>query len=293
MLSDWNVRKYSTAARQRLRIGQRMTQVHPHDSHAEDPSRIIKYIIFFVNVLFWFLSILVLGIGIFVMVEKREVYSKLTDLYYDPAILFVVFGGLMFIITFTGCIGALRENTCLLAFYAGIITVLLIMEVVCGIVGFINSDKLEEKVDEKLQNAILFYRDPNKPDLHFLIDSAQTELGCCGSRSYTDWQANIYFNCTAPSLSACGVPFSCCKTEDQQTNRQCGYGVNELSPTKRQDLIHMEGCLNVSVKWFKDNLALIGGLSFGVVSLQLVTVCLAAMFRRQILDVKQQALSEG
>lgn len=264
-----------------------MTQVHPQDSRQEDPSRILKYIIFFVNVLFWFLSIIVLGIGIFVMVEKRDVYSKLTDLYYDPAVLFVVFGGLMFILTFTGCIGALRENTCLLAFYAGIITVLLIMEVICGIVGFVNSDKLEENIDEKLQNAIVFYRDPTKPDLHFLIDTAQTELGCCGSRSYTDWEANIYFNCSAPSVSACGVPFSCCKTEDLQTNRQCGYDIHILSPSDRQDLIHEEGCLNLSVRWFKDNLALIGGLSFGVVSLQLVTVCLAGMFRRQILDVKQ------
>lgn len=265
-----------------------MVQVGPANASSEAPSKAVKYIIFFINVLFWFLSILILGIGIFVMVEKRDVYSKLTDLYYDPAIIFVVFGGLMFIITFTGCIGALRENTCLLAFYGGIITLLLILEIICGVVGFVNSEKLEETVDEKLRNAIVYYRDPNKPDLHFLIDTAQTELGCCGSRAHTDWEANIYFNCSAiGSVSACGVPFSCCKTEDLQTNRQCGYGVDKLNSTARQERIHVEGCLTVSLRWFKDNLALIGGLSFGVVALQLVTVCLAVMFRRQILDVKQ------
>lgn len=266
-----------------------MTRVSPTSADAEGPSKGIKYIIFFVNVLFWFLSILILGVGIFVMVEKRDVYSKLTDLYYDPAVIFVVLGGLMFIITFTGCIGALRENTCLLAFYAGIITVLLILEVVCGIVGFVNSGKLEEKVDEKLRNAIVFYRDPKKPDLHFLIDSAQAELGCCGSRAHTDWEANLYFNCSAfQSVSACGVPFSCCKTDELRTNRQCGFGVDKLNATARQERINVEGCLTVSVQWFKDNLALIGGLSFGIVILQILTVCLASMFRRQILDLKER-----
>lgn len=253
----------------------------------EEPSKAVKYIIFFINILFWFLSVLILGVGIFVMVEKREVYSKLTDLYYDPAVIFVVLGGLMFVITFTGCIGALRENTCLLAFYAGTITVLLILEIVCGIVGFVNSDKLEEKVDEKLRNAIVFYRDPTKPDLHFLIDSAQAELGCCGSRGHTDWEANLYFNCSAlQSVSACGVPFSCCKTEDLRANRQCGFGVDKLSPIARQERINVEGCLTVSVQFLKDNLALIGGLSFGVLVLQILTVCLASMFRRQILDLR-------
>lgn len=269
---------------------ERRSRVRPSGTSNEDePSKVIKYIIFFVNVLFWFFSILILGIGVYVMVENRDVYSQLSDLYYDPAVIFVAFGGLMFIITFTGCLGALRENTCLLCFYVGIITVLLILEIVCGVVGFVNRAKLEENVDEKLRNAIVFYRDPTKQDLHFLIDSAQAQLGCCGSRGYTDWQANLYFNCTAPSavLSGCGVPFSCCRTEEQRTNRQCGYGVDTLSPAARQERIFEEGCLTVSIRWFKDNLVLIAGLSFAVVSLQIITVCLASVLRRQVHGVKQ------
>lgn len=263
-------------------------QVSPLHSSVEEPSKAVKYIIFFINVVFWFLSIFILGVGIFVMVEKREVYSRLTDLYYDPAVIFVVLGGLMFVITFTGCIGALRENTCLLLFYAITITALLILEIVCGILVFVNSDKVEEKVDEKLRNAIVFYRDPTKPDLHFLIDSAQAELGCCGSRAHTDWEENLYFNCSAlQSVSACGVPFSCCKTEELRANRQCGFGVDKLSPLERFQRINVEGCLTVSVQFFKDNFALIGGLSFGVLILEILIVCLASMFRRQILDVKE------
>lgn len=265
-------------------------RINPQGSSGEvdkGPSKIIKYILFFVNVLFWFLSVIVLGIGVYVMVEKRDLYSRLSDLYYDPAVIFVAFGGFMFIITFTGCLGALRENTYLLCFYAGIIAALLILETVCGIIGFVNSTKVEETVDEKLQNAIVLYRDPTKQGLHFVIDTAQSELGCCGSRDYTDWEANIYFNCSAPSVSSCGVPFSCCKTEEIRENRQCGYGVDKLSVAEREQRISTQGCLTKSVAFLKDNLALIGGLSFAIIVLQVLSVCMAILFRSQILQIKQ------
>ena len=56
---------------------------------------------------------------------------------------------------------------------------------------------------------IMRYRDD--PDLQNAIDGIQKGLKCCGGFSYHDWELNEHFNCSANTVQACGVPFSCCR----------------------------------------------------------------------------------
>ncbi|XP_045070748.1 tetraspanin-5-like, partial [Coregonus clupeaformis] len=79
----------------------------------------IKYFIFGFNIIFWLLGVAFLGIGLWAWSEKGVLsnISSITDLGgFDPVWLFLVVGGVMFILGFAGCIGALRENSFLLKF---------------------------------------------------------------------------------------------------------------------------------------------------------------------------------
>ncbi|XP_070271189.1 tetraspanin-17 isoform X1 [Myotis yumanensis] len=78
-----------------------------------------KYFLFGFNIVFWVLGALFLAIGLWAWGEKGVLsnISALTDLGgLDPVWLFVVVGGIMSVLGFAGCIGALRENTFLLKF---------------------------------------------------------------------------------------------------------------------------------------------------------------------------------
>ncbi|XP_027402705.1 tetraspanin-17 isoform X3 [Bos indicus x Bos taurus] len=80
-----------------------------------------KYFLFGFNIVFWVLGALFLAIGLWAWSEKGVLsnISALTDLGgLDPVWLFVVVGGVMSVLGFAGCIGALRENTFLLKFWS-------------------------------------------------------------------------------------------------------------------------------------------------------------------------------
>ena len=80
---------------------------------------------------------------------------------------------------FTGCVGALRENTTLLAAYAIFLAILLLLEMTCGILGFIFKDWIKSQATSGFQAFIVHYRDD--PDQQNLIDWIQEGwLQCCG-----------------------------------------------------------------------------------------------------------------
>ena len=56
--------------------------------------------------------------GLWAWAEKDTLanFSKLTNIALDPALVFIITGLTMFVIGFAGCVGSLRENTCLLLF---------------------------------------------------------------------------------------------------------------------------------------------------------------------------------
>lgn len=263
---------------------QNKRRVGPRPASPEDPSTCIKYTLFFVNVFFWLAAVLILAVGVYIMVEKKDAYQNLSDLSFDPAVLFVILGGTLFLITFLGCLGALRENTCMLCCYASIIGILLLIEVACGVLGFVFRNMLQTRIEDKLKKAIVLYRD--NPDLQLVIETTQTEFECCGINSYTDWQANIYFNCSSKGPEACGVPRTCCNTEEERINSQCGFGVGKMENIERDKKIYKTGCLTTAVEWFQNNLITIGVVSFGILFLQILTIWLATTLRGQVADIK-------
>ena len=56
------------------------------------------------------------AIGLWAWTEKEMFHKigQLTSIPLDPALIFIIVGAVIFIIGFTGCVGALRENTMLL-----------------------------------------------------------------------------------------------------------------------------------------------------------------------------------
>ncbi|ROI15437.1 Tetraspanin-33 [Anabarilius grahami] len=99
--------------------------------------------------------------------------TALACLTVDPALLLMILGILMFFITFSGCVGSLRENICLLQTFCIVLTIIFLLQLVAGVLGFVFSDKARGKVTDMVDSAIKHYRDDL--DLQNLIDYGQKQ----------------------------------------------------------------------------------------------------------------------
>jgi len=264
----------------------------------------VKYTMFLFNFLFWLMGILLIGIGVYAVFDKWRSgegfrLENVYDVIFNLAFLLIIIGFIVAVVSFAGCIGALRENMCLLKFYSFCLLMFFLVEMALAALGFIFPHKVTGFLEGTLSDELIRnYRD----DLDFqnLIDLVQKDFGCCGisSEGYKDWSKNPYFNCTEkksdnPSVERCGVPFSCCLKDAQRlqkdedlVNFMCGFGVQSLPKTKIITKIHTLGCIPMIRQYFEQNLYTVGGVALGVALAQLLVIWLSRTLEGQIENQK-------
>uniref|UniRef100_A0A4W4HJ65 Tetraspanin n=1 Tax=Electrophorus electricus TaxID=8005 RepID=A0A4W4HJ65_ELEEL len=248
----------------------------------------IKYTLFVCCYIFWVASGVLISVGIYAKVAKEnDVVDTLTT---DPALLLLAVGSLMFLITFLGCFGALRDGSVLLKMFLGILLVVFLLQITAAVLGFLFSDMVHTRTELLMKKAIALYREDM--DLENVIDFVQKKFLCCGVDYYTDWSQNAYFNCSDnnPSLEACGVPFSCCVRQLHETvfNSMCGYESQRKEESSIRKHIHTHGCLAKIVLWGEQNLSLVGGISISSLCLEICMISLAAAQIGQIQKVQDK-----
>ncbi|MCJ8737866.1 hypothetical protein PDJAM_G00029020 [Pangasius djambal] len=241
-----------------------------------------KYILFICCYIFWVASGVMIAVGIYAKVAKEN--DVVDTLATDPALLLLTLGSLTFIITFLGCFGALRDSAILLKIFLGILMVILFLQIAAAVLGFLFSDLVLKRTELLMKKAIVLYREDM--DLENVIDFVQKKFLCCGANYYSDWSQNAYFNCSVnnPSLEACGVPFSCCVRQQNETvfNSMCGYKTQGMEESLVKDRIYINGCLKKIVLWGKQNLLLVGGISVSLLCLEICMISLAGAQLNQI-----------
>ncbi|KAJ7993280.1 hypothetical protein DPEC_G00270800 [Dallia pectoralis] len=255
--------------------------------------RAIKFTLFACCYIFWVASGVLIAVGIYAKVAKeKDVVDTLT---MDPALLLICVGSLMLAITFFGCFGAVRNGTCLLKIFLGILVAILILQIVLAVLGYLFNDQILDRTDVFMQKAIVRYREDL--DLENVIDFVQKKLQCCGIHTYKDWSNNVYFRCSEEnqSLEACGVPFSCCIRLRNETvfNTMCGYVTQNMNPGSAERIVYTSGCLDKVAWWMKQNLFLVGGITTGLLCLELCMITLASCQVSRIQMVEQKKRQES
>lgn len=118
-----------------------------------------KYLIFLLNFIFWLFGGILIGIGLYSFVDKFQATGLIKiDTYYDIllniSIVLILAGGIVFIVSFCGCLGALRENVCLLKFYSLCLLIFFLCEMTVAIIGFIFPHTMNTVLEESFTDRV-------------------------------------------------------------------------------------------------------------------------------------------
>jgi len=261
-------------------------------------NKLVKYTLFTTNLLIFILGIVVLGLGIWVVVDTPSFFDILKhateacggdstcedgvknsiDLYASASYILIVISALIVIISFFGCCGAYKENKCMLGTYFTIILALFIAMVVGAVLGY--SGNLESTIKSPLKNALNSYDDKPgdnvaKGALKTAWNEVQKELKCCGVDNVSDWTSNPgHFNFDLPV----NKPEGCCKIgRPGETNlseaeiADCLQSTEAAPGTK----YYFEGCYTAMKNQVKDNQNILVGVAIGVVVLMFLNMLFA------------------
>uniref|UniRef100_A0A4W6FZU2 Tetraspanin n=1 Tax=Lates calcarifer TaxID=8187 RepID=A0A4W6FZU2_LATCA len=225
----------------------------------------------------------ILAIGIYAEVERQR-YKTLEGVFLAPAIILIVLGIIMFIVSFIGVLASLRDNLTLLKVFMYTLTVCLILELLGGVLALLFRNQTVDLVNKNIRRGIVNYYD----DLDFknIMDFVQKKFKCCGGKEYEDWAVNMYHNCSAPGPLACGVPYTCCVTTKPKevANTLCGYKVLDKERLKLIDIIHIRGCTDAFFIWLMDNYKIMAGLLLGILLPQFFGVIVSWLYITRVED---------
>ncbi|XP_001372779.1 leukocyte surface antigen CD53 [Monodelphis domestica] len=204
--------------------------------------KVLKYVVFFFNLLFWVCGCTILGFGIYFLIKNSfgSLFYSLPSLTLGNVVIIV--GSIIMVIAFLGCMGSIKENKCLLMSFFILLLFILLMEVIMAILLFAYEQKIDHYVANDLSQSIQRYKSDNNTKMAW--DEIQQHLECCGVNSTSDWKGHL--------------PESCPK--DPKT----------------------QGCYAKAKLWFQSNFLYIGILIISVCVIQVLGMSFALTLNCQI-----------
>lgn len=224
-----------------------------------------------VNIFFLLGGLVLLGLGIWVQVEKGDYVAIAdSDTGLSGAILLIVVGAVTAVIAIVGLFGAFKRKSVLLWIFFSVLVIIVIVQIVAVILGMLYRQKVEDELRGDMLKTIQEYA-TDVEGVTKAWDWAQQKFECCGVDNYTNWRRSATFN---PRGRHYLVPDSCCKEETEQCGDFKAEGfVDDVDKTK----VYTSGCFIELKEYIKDHLLTIGLAALFFLILELVVIILTLM----------------
>lgn len=192
-------------------------------------ARGLKVVFCVINVFLMMIGMVLVGLGIWVVADGDGILH-LAKLGYDgnydevskagllevASSIAIVEGSIMILLAVLAFCGVGQESKCFLALYAGIMTLLILLQVVIivltSIIRVRVHDNLRPALKESIKTEYEGFTDSTKT-FSLALDRAQVMFSCCGVDSYLEYNSTAANWKDRTSLK---IPKTCCKIDAEK-----------------------------------------------------------------------------
>ncbi|XP_015432181.1 PREDICTED: CD63 antigen-like isoform X2 [Dufourea novaeangliae] len=226
----------------------------------------IKWLLFLFNFMFAVCGLGILTVGILVHLQLSNVTDRLDISIAFPSITLMVLGGIIFIIAFFGCCGAIRESHCMTITFASLLLFILLIQVAVAVYAFVVVKNTDNHINIEEGYTQVFEKYYTNEENKQLVDVIQAGFQCCGVNSESDFNRHGNFNGT--------IPFSCC---GKQEGEECS-----------KDESYKKGCAKEISKALMFAGSVLGGVAIGIAAVELVGIIFALCLANSIRNTERR-----
>ncbi|XP_013803376.1 tetraspanin-8 [Apteryx mantelli] len=221
-------------------------------------SRCMKYSMFIFNFLFWVSGCIILGVSIWIRINKdAQQEFQIDSSTFAGVDLLIAVGSIIMVLGFLGCCGAIKESRCmLLLFFIGLLLIL-ILQVTAGILGAVYRSQIETTLNSTLAASIKTLQSSTEESKVFQekFQTYERENQCCGLlNGPEDWGKNL--NAPQTDYKICE-----CALENQSTDL-CTYVQGRY--------VYKKPCGELIINYLKDHMIIIMGIAFGLAVIEIL-----------------------
>jgi len=231
-----------------------------HGAEMNGCGKCLKYLMFTFNFLALVGGIVVMAVGIWTIVDHAYMEQLLgTNLYMSAAYILIATGIIVILVSFFGCMGAVKEIKCMLLSYFIVMFGIFVTMLVGGILGYAFRSNVKMSMRTRMYSSLSEYGTMRATTDSW--DFTQSTLQCCGVEGFDGYKVWVTENRLFNSEKQ--VPQSCCQKLFDGTVMQC-----ERSPNNQT--AYLVGCLDKGVEAIKKQAAIVGGVGIGIAFLMLL-----------------------
>ncbi|XP_076234273.1 tetraspanin 6 isoform X1 [Calliopsis andreniformis] len=229
-------------------------------------TEMIKYLLFIFNFIFAICGLGILVVGVLVHLELSHVTDSVQEVDIRfPAISMIVVGSIIFVISFFGCCGAIRESHCMTVTFASFLLFILLVQVAIGVYTFVLA-KNEDSINIKTSYQQVFDRYYTSSADKEFVDIVQGNFQCCGVNGPKD-----FISGNSPNRT---IPWSCCNKREGQI---CEYGES-----------YKAGCVETLSQTLQKAAVIVGGIAIGIAGVELIGIIFALCLANSIRNAERR-----